>query len=138
MSIEGLVISLTLLLITALWIAVPLINRRLRAAADEAAKQRTELLTDYDRLLDNLRDLDEDFAIGKLPASNYETEREPLVQRGIELLMALDQLDARTGHSATDESVDQVVDKAIEKAVRDYRKQARQTQKEHRARSVHP
>ncbi len=119
MSIEGLVITLTILVIAALWIAAPLLNRNLRVSYADVSRDR--LTSQYERLLTNIRDLDEDFATGKMAADRYQSERETWVERGIQLLMALDSMENKTG-TETPQAIDAAVNQAIEDAVASYRR----------------
>ncbi len=129
MSLEGLVVSVTLLMIAALWIAAPLLRRRLVQSDDAAQKQRDRLVTAYERVLNNLHDLDEDFATGKLQAEDHDPEREQLVQRGIRILMELDKLDAAPqatqASSPLPAKADKSADESIEEAVAAYRRKTR-------------
>ncbi len=130
MSLEGLVVSVTLLVIAVLWIAAPLLSRRLVQSDDAAQKQRDRLLTSYERVLNNLRDLDEDFATGKLQAEEHTPEREQLVQRGIRILMELDRLDAASVQAEQaagplSGKAGKALDESIEEAVAAYRRKTR-------------
>ncbi len=122
MSIEGLIVSVILLTLVALWVAAPLLRTDTRQKADEAhlQKQRERLLIYYERVLTNLRDLDEDYSTGKMPEGDYALEREEWVQRGIQVLKALDMLDEHTfidSPPADDVAVDEAIDHAIEAAI---------------------
>ncbi len=122
MSIEGLAVSVILLTVAALFIVSPLLRAGTRQQADDARlqKQRERLLVYYERVLTNLRDLDEDYSTGKMPEADYALEREEWVQRGIQVLKALDTLDERvllTDTPADDAAADEAIDKAIEAAI---------------------
>jgi hypothetical protein len=129
MSLESLVIVLTLLAISILWIGAPLFNRKLHISTRTAvlAKQREQIVVRYERLLSNLRDLEEDFTAGKMQADEFEYEHEKGIQAGIQLLRELDAFDTQhavlpqaAAHDATpDVSAD--LDDAIEQAVSRYR-----------------
>lgn len=132
MSIPGLVFALVLAAFVTLWIVVPLIQRATASSPDDdplLEKQRERLLLYYERVLRNLRDLDEDHALGKLDAAEYAREREEWTQRGAQVLQALDTLPAREVIAATpaeDTAVDTAIDAAIEAAVRRYRQRTPQ------------
>ncbi len=122
MSPEGLVIALALLIIVGLWIAAPLLRRESPRLSDDslAQKQRERLLLYYERVLTNIRDLEEDHATGKMQTAEYEVEREEWVQRGIQILKALDSL--RAVPAAADEAgVEAAIDDEIEAAIAAYR-----------------
>jgi hypothetical protein len=131
MSLWGVTISLAMLVIVILWVAAPLLGRK-RPAAQEARtveKRRERLLADYERTLRNIRDLDEDYATGKIQPQDHAAEREQWVQRGIQLLMEMDRLDQQSGRPepATASALrpggaDHNVDEAIEAAVTARRK----------------
>ncbi|MCC7209081.1 MAG: hypothetical protein IT323_17350 [Anaerolineae bacterium] len=137
MSLESLVIGLTLLIIVGLWAGAPLLGRR-RARlnpTDLTHKQAERLQVHYERLLTNLRDLEEDYATGKVQPEDYRAERERLVARGVQILMALDQHQAglapvvttqTSGHAASAASadIDADIDQEIEAAIAAYRQRA--------------
>lgn len=134
MSIEGLGITLGLLIVFGLWIAAPLLSRRASRANETAERQRERLAVHYDRLLTNIRDLDEDYATGKIDAENYEFERERMMQSAMRLLMESDAVGGMpipAGTSATGRApitepsegeIDAAIDERIEQAVAAYRK----------------
>jgi hypothetical protein len=130
MSLEALIVVLTLLVITGLWIAAPFFDRSRQHAAESTQKQRDRLLLHYERALGNIRDLDEDYATGKIHPDAYAAEREQWVQRGIQILMALDEVSgkpvAETKPSSTAD-VERSIDNRIEAAVQAHRRQAAKT-----------
>src|SRR5215813_2222282 len=118
MSIEGILAGLVILAILLTWVGWPLLGRQKRTAANEILiqKQRERVLMVYERILNNIRDLDEDYSTGKMPDGDYQAERELWVQRGIQALKSLDELDARTmlTSSTANEDIDQAIDRKIE------------------------
>lgn len=127
MSIEGLVISLILLIAAAGMVAVPLLRRTSDSRINDIRihKQHERLLIYYERVLTNIRDLDEDHSMGKMPDDDYALEREEWVQRGIQVLKALDNLQTHSiipESVADDAAVDEAIDDAIEAAIQAYRK----------------
>ncbi len=129
MTLESLIVVLTLLIITGLWIAVPFFDPRNKQQKGPATqKQRDRLLQHYERTLGNIRDLDEDYATGKIQPEDYETEREQWIQRGIQVLIALDELDSKRPASqpqASTADVERSVDNQIEAAVQAYKSRAK-------------
>jgi hypothetical protein len=122
-SPEGVIIALVLFAGALVWVIAPLI-RGARGEGDALAQKRRErLLVYYERVLTNLRDLDEDFATGKIAEPEYHDERETWVQRGIQVLRAMDALEAegQPPAAADDEAIDREIDSAIEAAVAAYR-----------------
>lgn len=144
MSIEGLLVALILSAGVLLIIGIPLL-RDTRGADPDAAlreKQRERLLVYYERVLRNVRDLDEDHALGKLDDAEYQHERELWAQRGVQALKALDALNDQkppTAHglkrtAPDDAAVDHAIDEAIETAVRRAREVQSVTEADHAGR----
>lgn len=98
MSLPGLFLTLVLIAILALWIASPLLSRRANRQTDHTVQQEYErVVVNYERILINIRDLDEDFATGKIGESDYQAERETWIERGIALLRSIDALTEQHG-----------------------------------------
>lgn len=122
MSIEGLIASLVVVGLAALYIALPLLRGNRENSSDLALQKQSErLLVYYERVLTNLRDLDEDHATGKITSDEYQFEREDWVQRGVQVLKALDHLQELhiipQSHNLDDAAIDRAVDDAIEAAI---------------------
>ncbi len=122
MSIVGLLITLLLAVIAIVMVAYPLFRspRENNAAADSLLLHQDRLRTYYERVVTNIRDLDEDLATGKIGEDNHRKEREVWVHRGMQLLRMQDQLDAEHGLANDASDVDEI-NKAIEAAVAFYR-----------------
>lgn len=123
MSIEGLLIGAALVTLVGVIVLLPLLRRpQPRPPTDLLLeKQRERLLIYYERALRNLRDLDEDFALGKIEPEVYAADRELWAERGVQALKALDTLAERSMLAQTeadDTAVDRAIDAAIETAVR--------------------
>lgn len=122
MSIAGLIFFLLLLGAVAVLVGMPLLRRESGSGADRLHihQQRERLLAYYERVLTNLRDLDEDHSTGKMPDDAYAAEREDWMLRGVEVLRTLDELDdhsviASSVHddAAVDEAIDDIIEAAI-------------------------
>ncbi len=121
MTALGLFIALILSLLALAIVARPLLRPpRDTAAADSLELQRDRLRVYYERVLTNMRDLDEDFATGKINQDDYKTEREVWAQRGIRLLRVQDALE-REPSLFQGEADAERIDRAIEAAVAAYR-----------------
>jgi hypothetical protein len=124
-SIGGLLLALLLTTVALVWIGLPLLRRApSESAADVLAqKQRERLLVYYERVMTNIRDLDEDHATGKLADTDYRSERELWVERGVQVLKALDgETSVQPAPTAPeDAAVDAAIDEAIEAAIAAYR-----------------
>ncbi len=122
MSVIGLLLSLLLASIVIAIVARPLFSARRGSDQQEDSRQlqHEKLRHYYERVVTNIRDLDEDYSTGKISAEDHQEEREVWVRRGIQLLRALDESDdERTEVAATDDA--ERIDTAIEAAVAGYR-----------------
>lgn len=128
MSVPGLLIALVLSLIALAIVARPLLRpaRRERAGASSQREQRDRIGTYYERVLTNIRDLDEDFATGKINEVDYRSEREVWAERGIRLLRVRDQVANEQARNEDSERID----RAIEEAVAAYRERLRSDARE--------
>lgn len=125
MSIGGTIFFVLALGITALLIAAPLLAGNWKQSKDDQriAKQHERLLVYYERMLTNLRDLDEDHATGKMADETYTLERDEWLQRGVQVLKAIDGLADESlipGDIRDDAAVDEAIDDAIEGAIASY------------------
>lgn len=123
MSITGLLISLVLIGISTLIVIFPFV-KRVRSQSNAAVSKQQQydrIQTYYERVLTNIRDLDEDFSTGKISESDYQEEREVWVHRGIRLLRVQDQLDAQGTLIDTQNTGTSTIDDAIENAIKAYR-----------------
>lgn len=124
MSIAGLIAALILTTIVIVLIAYPLMVRRMDETDDSRAqKQRERLAAYYERVLRNIRDLDEDYALGKLDEMDYRRDRAAWLEKGAEALKALDNLTASpTTPDAEGTPIQRdSADEAVEAAIRAYR-----------------
>lgn len=129
MSIAGLLIALVISLAALAIVARPLLRpaRRERASAENLRLQRDQLTAYYERVLTNVRDLDEDMVTGKINQADYQAERETWVGRGIRVLRALDQVE-NEGNSGVGGDDAAMIDRAIDEAVAAYREDLQNVQ----------
>jgi len=120
MSTAGWFIALVLVAVVMLLITAPLFGRR--AVKRDDTLQRDQLVVVYERVLNNLRDLDEDFSTGKIQRSDYEQEREMWIQRGVQVLKALDVFIPETT-APTNIDEDAGIDAEIEARIAAHRQQ---------------
>lgn len=121
MSVVGLVVSGLILLTLLWWVFGPLIVRPAdEVDASVVARQRERLEVYYARVLRNLHDLDEDFALGKLDEADYRADRARWTAQGVEVLRRLDELDAAHLVAPADAdvaSIDAAIEETVEEAV---------------------
>jgi hypothetical protein len=120
MSIYGIIAAVALLLVVVLVLAMPW-RRRAVVSLQALNRQRERALAYYERVLTNIRDLDDDYATGKIAQDEYAYERELWAERGVRLLQLFDELDQQ--HSLTDDenADDAQIDAIIEQALQSLR-----------------
>ncbi|MGQ9908218.1 MAG: hypothetical protein ACUVS2_05205 [Candidatus Flexifilum sp.] len=97
MSSEALILSLIMMAISIVVVALPLLRRSQLEQQRARESERLKLLAAYERALVTVRDLDEDYSIGKLPEEQYRAERAIWSERGAAILEMLEQY-ADVGH----------------------------------------
>ena len=117
MSIVGLISAVVMLLLVVIFIAIPFLSQQRQSARAFSNKQRERALAYYERVLTNIRDLDDDLATDKIHQDEYEIERERWMERGVALLKMLDELDNTNPIIANENANDADIDQAIEQAI---------------------
>lgn len=93
MDIGSIFLILALLLPVVIFIIRPILERS-RIPAPYAVQDLSMLLAERDQVVDSIQELDDDFALGKVPANNYPAQRLSLLQQGAELLRQIDRFQA--------------------------------------------
>jgi hypothetical protein len=99
MDLGSILIGLALALLTAAFVARPLIERPGMNMTPEHRRLST-LEAERDRVLASLQELDLDYAMGKVLEADYRTARAELVTRGASTLKAIDDLSGGVGEEA--------------------------------------
>lgn len=125
MSIEGILLSAFLFLTSMMILARPFVVQNASHDALSLQQDRQSLLNAYERLLARLRDLDEDYKLGKMPQADYEVERLQLADRGATLLAQIEKSLGGLKYDEISTSVNDVkadveLDTAIEAAIANY------------------
>ncbi len=96
MDLGSIFLLLALLVLVAIFIARPLLDRKARAVSEEEQTLSTWLAR-RDRVIDALQELDFDFKLGKIPEADYPAQRTYLLQQGADILKNLDALQPQHG-----------------------------------------
>ena len=102
MDLGSILIILTLVLLTVIFITRPLIEQEGVGGTEEDRCLLT-LQAERDRVLDALQELDMDHAMGKVLVDDYQMEREILLARGANILKAMDGLDVAVDESSREQ-----------------------------------
>ncbi|MBK8135609.1 MAG: hypothetical protein KA401_01645 [Anaerolineae bacterium] len=124
MSIEAVVVSAVMILLALYLVITPFRSTQtVSPAALQFQRQRDALLVYYQQVTSSLRDLQEDSASGKIPPEEFEVEHEKWMQRGVQILQALQELDRdHLPLMVNAETPVEDVNQAIEDAVQQYLK----------------
>lgn len=131
MDIAAIVIVLVIAGVGLLWLAFPFFNRAgLQAEGAFKQRDREKLLVDYERILTTIRELDDDFRLGKLSQETYQMEREAWAEQGTILVEQLEKLKASTPSrppkskppKGPQPDADSDLDAALEQAIAKYAK----------------
>jgi hypothetical protein len=103
MDIGSILAGVALLLLTAAFVALPLVQHSGKRISEEE-RQSSELQAGRDRVLFSLQELEMDFNTGKVTESDYLEQREALMQEGAGILRQIDSLQGggQTGIGGTD------------------------------------
>lgn len=109
MEITAILVSLALLILVAVYLYAPFVQRRARRVTEEE-HELSALLAERDRVINSLQELDFDYKLGKIPEEDYPSQRATLLQTGADILRKIDTL-------APEPASAQDVDARIEKAI---------------------
>ncbi len=90
MDLGAVFLLLAILVLVVFYVVQPLTRRQTQLS--EGGQEMSTLMAEHERILDTLQELDFDFSLGKIPAEDYPSQRQVLVERGVEVLRRLDAL----------------------------------------------
>jgi len=93
MDLGSIFVILALFVLVGLIISKPLFENKAAqniSLEDQEEHELSALLAQRDQVLDNLNELDLDFAVGKIPETDYPVQRHLLLERGAHILQELD------------------------------------------------
>ncbi|MCA9885050.1 MAG: hypothetical protein KC615_14155 [Anaerolineae bacterium] len=129
MSVEGLFITVLMLLLGLVGVTLPFMRGRQKVGdvrALHVQQTRDALVTSYERVLATIRDLDEDHRLGKINDDDYQQERDYWADYGVKLLQLLEGdmsqfVDSEAAEESITVNADGELDQAVEDAIRNYR-----------------
>ena len=109
MELTAILVSLALLILVAVYLYAPFVQRRARRVTEEE-HELSALLAERDRVINSLQELDFDYKLGKIPEEDYPVQRATLLQTGADLLRKIDTI---APEPASAQNVDARIEKAI-------------------------
>jgi NADH pyrophosphatase NudC (nudix superfamily) len=116
MQLTAILVSLALLILVAVYLYAPFIQKRARRVTEEE-HELSALLAERDRVVNSLQELDFDYKLGKIPEEDYPAQRASLLQSGADILRKIDTI-------APEPASAQDVDARIERAIAAHRADA--------------
>ena len=120
MSIETAIVCGILILVSLYLVIAPFRSKSTISPEVLAfQRQRDALLVYYEQVTSSLRDLQEDSAAGKLSPEEYQVEYERWMQRGVQILRVLEDLDREnqpliSNSNAPVEDINQAIEDAVQ------------------------
>ncbi|HEX2996877.1 MAG TPA: hypothetical protein VHP14_18795, partial [Anaerolineales bacterium] len=89
MELTAIFFSLAVLILVAMYLYAPFMERRARRVTEEE-HELSALMAERDRVVNSLQELDFDFKLGKVPEEDYPAQRASLLQKGADILRKID------------------------------------------------
>jgi len=105
MDIAALFFTLAILVLVAMYLYAPLVQRSARPITEEE-HELSALMAERDRIINSLQELDFDFKLGKIPGEDYPTQRANLLQTGADILRKIDERTLQQGSNPQRGGVD--------------------------------
>lgn len=96
MDMAALFFTLAILVLVAMYLYAPLVQRSARPITEEE-HELSALLAERDRIINSLQELDFDFKLGKIPSEDYPVQRANLLQKGADILRKIDERTSQQG-----------------------------------------
>jgi hypothetical protein len=96
MELTAIFFSLAVLILVAMYLYAPFMERRARRVTEEE-HELSALMAERDRVISSLQELDFDFKLGKVPEEDYPTQRASLLQKGADILRRIDSFSPYAG-----------------------------------------
>ena len=118
MELGSIFLILALFVIVIVFISRPLFEEKTpvnQSLVSPEEHDSSSLMAERDQILDAIQELDFDYALGKIPESDYPLQRKMLLDRGVETLRNLDALSdhASTGETGYLKDTDAALEAAI-------------------------
>lgn len=108
MELTAIFFSLAVLILVAMYLYSPFMERRARRVTEEE-HELSALMAERDRVINSLQELDFDFKLGKVPEEDYPTQRASLLQKGADILRKIDVLVPSSTEVDTETRIEQAI-----------------------------
>jgi len=108
MDIGSFFLILALLIPVVIYISRPLFERRI-VASSPSQQDLSALLAARDQVIATIQELDDDYALGKIPSESYPVQRVSLLQNGADILRQIDAHQAATAPSNAEDRLEAAI-----------------------------
>ena len=108
MDIGSIFLILAVLIPVVIYIIRPIIERSM-APANQAEQDLSTLLAERDHVVATIKELDDDFSLGKIPAEDYPPQRLTLLQSGADLLRKIDGFQMEPANLAVEDRLEAAI-----------------------------
>jgi hypothetical protein len=108
MDIGSIFLILGLLILVALFIAKPLLDKKSVPVSREE-HELSALLAEKDRLIRTLQELEFDYSLGKIPEEDYPVLRAAYMQHGADLLRKIDEFQPASQPAAAEDRLEAAI-----------------------------
>ncbi len=112
MELTAIFFSLAVLILVAMYLYSPFMERRARRVTEEE-HELSALMAERDRVINSLQELDFDFKLGKVPEEDYPAQRASLLQKGADILRKIDALTPPSPYGSDGQDTEARLEKAI-------------------------
>jgi hypothetical protein len=116
MELTAIFFSLAVLILVAMYLYAPFMERRAKGVTEEE-HELSALMAERDRVINSLQELDFDFKLGKVPEEDYPAQRASLLQKGADILRKIDSLVPPSPHGRGDGDDGRDTEERLEKAI---------------------
>jgi NADH pyrophosphatase NudC (nudix superfamily) len=109
MQLTAIFFTLAVFILVAIYLYAPFMERRATQVTEEE-HDLSALMAERDRVINSLQELDFDFKLGKIPEEDYPSQRASLLQKGADILRAIDSI---APQPASAQDADSRIEKAI-------------------------
>lgn len=108
MDIGSIFLILALLIPVVIYIIRPIIERSL-IPVSQGQQDISTLLAERDHIIASIKELDDDYNLGKIPGEDYPAQRLSLLQMGAELLRIIDGLQMAPANLPTEDRLEAAI-----------------------------
>jgi hypothetical protein len=112
MELTAIFFSLAILILVAMYLYAPFMERRARRVTEEE-HELSALMAERDRVINSLQELDFDFKLGKIPEEDYPTQRASFLQKGADILRKIDTITVTSPIGREEKGTEARLEKAI-------------------------